>query len=95
VAFISPGGSQTFTVQAWSTGPGSDWTAHVYEVSGTTNVQVSPSAIGPLNNGQTAQFTVTVPSSASTGQYAELILAQDAPAGGGDTMFWPVEIAVP
>ncbi len=90
---LSPGGSGTYTLQAWSKAAAPSWTAYVRQVSGTVTVEISQTSL-VVKNGDTQTFTVTVPSSASFGQYAVLIVTQYPSSGTGDTMFWPIEIGV-
>ncbi len=71
-AHTVPGGSVTFNLQAWSTGPVPDW-----QLAATTTDAVMPTfAYGQpsVNNGQTTTFTVTLPSSAMRGSYVLVYL---------------------
>ena len=90
---LTAGSSQTYTVQAWSNCAAPPWTAYIQQVSGTVQVQLSTTTL-TMNNGDQPTFTVTVPSTASFGQYAVLIVMAYPAPGQGDTMFWPIEIGV-
>jgi hypothetical protein len=89
---VKAGGSVTFTLTGFSTGPLPPWALSIFpgQASFTPKVHLGASTIG---NGQTTTMTVTVPAGTPSMAYAAIFVTSSL--SPSDFTYWPIAVTVP